>query len=556
MASQLTPYLLEPSLLNYTIAVTGDALRVSDPTLEVQTKKRAAYALKFFLDILDPLIEEEKIQRDIFHTYHAALTGTSVFCSLCPPELTIFIDLALAKSVLQDLPNVNTDSTKKSPQSANANFFELSPTQKVLSLQDTLDLIFSHLPLLTKSDRETARNASLTSHAFHNVTQLRLWRRPRDLDTVEQQVRFAFGAAISGAVSESLGNYVKRLRIRIAKGTWNMRIIQQIAFLTPTLEDLTLHWGDSEDGPEEVTNTFIEALNKILSSFPLLKHLNLAKFSYTPEIDGELAIPTEAEIPFANLESIQLYDFHWYWKPIATGLGVKLSSLDIGFGTAIDTEEIVKLSTKVPSLTSLTLGLTLTLTQAHSIVANIPRLEHVEFNTFSNPEDTYVAGIVPLLVSLGNLKTISLSTPISTAQLESLAMSSCPLEHVYLTLEESEDMGIKSRIIKLLKSKKNTLKSIFISFSGQFNIKPSDDIVDALASIPQIERIGINFDSTHNLSVTSVNSLLKNCPHLVLTDDLESLVAGNILYEAEYKVKFERMQEEKEKESEEDVLGN
>lgn len=74
--SQLTAYLLDKSLIDYTITVTSEALRSND-ALQAQTKKRAAHALKFFLDILDPSIDEENQQLETFKTYHAALSGTS-----------------------------------------------------------------------------------------------------------------------------------------------------------------------------------------------------------------------------------------------------------------------------------------------------------------------------------------------------------------------------------------------------------------------------------------------------------------------------------------------
>ncbi|KDR81889.1 hypothetical protein GALMADRAFT_114691 [Galerina marginata CBS 339.88] len=531
--SPLTGYLLDSSLIDYTVAVTNDALRASDPALQEQTKKRAAHALEFFLDILNPSVEEEKAQLETFRSYHAALN-----------------DPALAESVLKTLPAPNSTPAKADK----LDLLQLTPAQKVLSLPDTLDLIFSQIPLLTKSERDTIHQASLTSHAFHNATQLRLWRRPRDLDTVEQQVRFAFGAAISGAISESLGHFVQRLRIRIVKGGWNMRVVQKLASLTPNLVDLTLHWGDSADGPEAVTSESVTFIHNTLAAFFNLKTLYLAKFSYTPPIEGELDFPADAYLPFANLESIQLYGFHWYWEPISRGLGANLKSLDIGFGTSINGSQIADLSAKLTSLKSLNIGSGLELQDVRTIVENIPGLEQVDITNFSESEDTYVAGVVPLLASLASLKSLSLSNTIGKTQVDLLVASSAPLQDVTLVLEGTPEIG--DIISKLLKAKKETLRDISFSFDDQFVLPLSDDFVNVLASIPNLQRISVEFEPTHQLSSAPVDALLKQCPNLALTDSLEVVVTGNALYNKVYKAKFEKARDEEEKEMEEDVLGN
>lgn len=75
--AELTPYLLDSSLIDYATAATSDALRSSDPALQEQNKKKAAYALQFYLSILDPSLEGEKKQLDNFKLYHAALNGRS-----------------------------------------------------------------------------------------------------------------------------------------------------------------------------------------------------------------------------------------------------------------------------------------------------------------------------------------------------------------------------------------------------------------------------------------------------------------------------------------------
>jgi len=76
MANQLTPYLLDRSLIDYTDAVVLESLRSSDDSTK---RNRASLALGFFETILDPLIKEEKDQLDIFARYRAALNGKFTF---------------------------------------------------------------------------------------------------------------------------------------------------------------------------------------------------------------------------------------------------------------------------------------------------------------------------------------------------------------------------------------------------------------------------------------------------------------------------------------------
>ncbi|KAJ3501319.1 hypothetical protein NLJ89_g9392 [Agrocybe chaxingu] len=513
--SQLSAFLLDSSLIDYTTAVTGEALRsAADSAIHEQTKKRAAHALEFFLNILDPSIDEEKKQLETFKSYHAALN-----------------DPSLASTVVQGLP-IPQGNDKKTPSTPYSHTF----------------------PLLTKSDRDTFHSAALTSQSFHNATQLNLWRRPRDLDTVEQQVRFAFGTAISGAISDSLGQYVQRLRIRIVKGGWNFRLVEKIASLTPGVVDLTLHWGDSEDGEEPVTASAVASLHKILSSLPNLRHLYLAKFAYTPPVEGDLAIPAGAEIPFTKLESLRLYDFHWYWQPISTGLGATLKTLDIGYGTVVKADEIAALSAKLPSLTTLRIGAgQVDVPHIRKIVENIPSLEHIDITNYNDVDDEYVAAAIPLFAGLRDLKELSFNGPIGSLQVELLAGAPAPLQEVSLKLKGGDE--VLGALEKLLKEKHTTLKIVAIAFEGDAP-RPTDKTVEALAGIPLLESVLIDFDPSHQLSSSSVDGLLKQCPNLVLTDHLETLVQGNALYEKEYKAKFEKARDEAIKESEESVLGN
>ena len=74
MANQLTPCLLDRSLIDYTDAVVFKTLRSGD---DATKKKRATSALEFFENILDPLIKEDQL--DVFAKYHAALNGKFLF---------------------------------------------------------------------------------------------------------------------------------------------------------------------------------------------------------------------------------------------------------------------------------------------------------------------------------------------------------------------------------------------------------------------------------------------------------------------------------------------
>jgi hypothetical protein len=76
MANQLTPYLLDRSLIDYTDAVVFESLRSGD---DATKKKRATLALEFFENILDPVTKEEKDQLHVFSKYQAALNGKFLF---------------------------------------------------------------------------------------------------------------------------------------------------------------------------------------------------------------------------------------------------------------------------------------------------------------------------------------------------------------------------------------------------------------------------------------------------------------------------------------------
>ncbi|KAF9007445.1 hypothetical protein BDQ17DRAFT_1422821 [Cyathus striatus] len=391
---------------------------------------------------------------------------------------------------------------------------DLTPAQRVLNLPDTLDVIFSHVSALSKSGRDALYVATLTSTTFYNVAQLRLWRRPRDLDTVEQQVRFAFGVAISAAYGESLGEYVKRLRIRWQKGSWNTRLIKTIVSSCPGIKELTIHWGDAEDGMDSVTQESIQALYEILGSLPNLTHLYLFKFCAT-EVNEDLQIPDDAYVPFSNLEELQLYDFHWYWKPINEGLSPNLNSLDIGFGTLLKGAQLSELSSKTTGLKTLRLSCSVEIQDIRSFTSALPDLECIDITQFND---------------------LGMFFPNRFANQIFLAVEEIMIKIV----KGGEDNGVKA-LVDFVNKKHQTLKNLYISFEGDFKVAPKEEIVTALSSCSQLEKIFIDFDETKSqISDAVVEKLLEKCPNLVLTDGLETLVKGREFYEQKYRVKLRK----------------
>jgi hypothetical protein len=478
-----------------------------------------------------------------------------------PPRVTEpFLDESIASEVLASLP-------KPQPAPVDAvqptDVFNLTPAQRVLGLPETLSLILSHVSPLSKPGRETYKATSLVSRSFHHASQITLWSIPRDLDTVEHQVRFAFGASISIALSEPLGNHVKRLRIRRVKGGWNDRIIHKIAKVSQGVEDLTLHCGDVEDGVDPITPTFVLSLHTILSSPPKLRTLNLCKFSYTPVLDFEPDIPADGYVPFANLESLTLYGFDWYWPAISKGVGANLKSLDIGLATRLADEELLRLSTQTTALTSLNLSCSITLRILQSFVNNSPGLESITVHRYDDIDDALTNGLFAAVIQLSNLKTISFNHPIGNRQLTVLQQSSAPLADIDIKIQEdSPEAEVNQWLTELIKAKKQTLTSLGISFEGSDLLKPTDALVTALAGCPQLNSLYIDAADAGEgvvglgVSASVVESLLRNCPNLRLTPFVESLVTGNEVYEKEFKQKLEAVERELELENEEDILGN
>ncbi|KAF9553826.1 hypothetical protein CPC08DRAFT_767245 [Agrocybe pediades] len=121
--ARLTRWLLDPSLLNYTLQVTGTALRTTDPLLKQQAIKRAGNDLDFFFG--HPRWfnrRRERAARYIFRKYRTALS-----------------DPDIAEVILEDLPGAAAVSATHERNSSPAS---VSALHTVLSLQDPRHYIF------------------------------------------------------------------------------------------------------------------------------------------------------------------------------------------------------------------------------------------------------------------------------------------------------------------------------------------------------------------------------------------------------------------------------
>lgn len=339
-------------------------------------------------------------------------------------------------------------------------------------------------------------------------------------------------------------------------GGWNTPLVEKITSLCPAISELMVHWGDTEDELDPITTESLTALNNILTSLPNLKHLQLFKYSPTPEYDSQLQLPKDSHIPYSKLESLQLYGFHWYWKSISEGLGSVLKELDIGLGTQLAAGELAALAPKLSSLVTLRLSCGTTISDLRLILDTARSMECFELKVFSEFDDTYGVDLISLLVNAPKLKKISLGgISVEPAQIDSLAASTLPLEEIELSFEEGVD--VEQTLLPLLKSKRDSLKTISLSHQGLSLLQVSDEFVLGLAACTRLKTILLDLDDLQpKLTSSAVESLLKHCPNLELTDSLECIVRGNSVYEAEYKARLEKERDAEIEELEEDVLGN
>lgn len=451
-------------------------------------------------------------------------------------------DPTLAPSVLSNLPAKS--KTGASAERDHIQDAHLTPAQRVLNLPDTLDLILSHLPPLSTARRVTLHASTLTSRPLHYASQNLLWSRPRDLNTVEQQVRFAFAVAISSHSGRSLGDLVQRLAMRWVVGGRNGRLIERIATLCPGVREVLIHWGDTMDGIDEITPSSISTLHTVLSSFRNLTHLELCKYSWQNEIGFDPEYPPGSELPFSKLEFLRLDGFTYYWPPIARGLGPTLKTLWIGSNTLLDDGELLGISRKCTSLTTLNIRGYVTIEDLRSFVSHAPDLE--EISTSQSDVDgnqDLAAGFIPAVAQLQRLKSISFNGYIDVGRLAVLAGSPCPLEEITIVLAEGSTDGIyESAIRELVMSKSRTLKFLSVEFeaSDPTPTITSDALVSAFATCPHLEYICLELDHTPHVTppaAATVDTLIRNCPRLVGTPWLEELVEGNEVYEKRFRSK-------------------
>lgn len=469
-------------------------------------------------------------------------------------ECIHILDAQTAKAILDANP-VNSEIPLASTTTGRKQILEseLTPAHRVFSLPELLDVIFSHIPTLSKSGRGTLRAAALTSLSLHHAAQLHLWRRPRDLNTVKQQVEFAFGAVIG----EKLGVHVRQLRIRVIKGAWNVRLVTKIVELCPSIVEFTLYWGDAEDGSEKVTSDSVHWLSAILGLMPNLKHLTLAQFSWA-DVQSALIFPEDAHLPFSRLKTLEIRGFGWYFDVIARGLGSSLTSLDIGSHiSSYESAHVVAIARRLTALTSLRIYGYPELHQLRLFAETAPGLEIIEVMIFDDRDDSYMAEIYSIIAGLPAIKEASMGhlIPARSAQIIQLARSSAPLEVLAFSVrEDEEESAVSAALLELVISKRYTLKSIN-EWLG-FKICADSRFIEALAACPQLERIGITFDAEKlEVSNADVEKLLTQCPHLRFTNELKVLVGEHPLCEARYK-EYEKYQAAVIEELAEDILAN
>ncbi|KIY42802.1 hypothetical protein FISHEDRAFT_79131 [Fistulina hepatica ATCC 64428] len=286
-------HLLEQTILDFTTATTRAALGGVE-----NQRKTASLAHQFFVSLLDESNPAEKEKLTLFKDCLHALDAASVLASTKP----------------------------------RTEFIHLSVLQQVLRLADLLSIILSFV-----DSPQTLHAMTLVSRTIHRSAQARLWSYPRDLNTIELQVSFAFGASISGALSELLGLHVKRLHtLRLPTGE-NDRLLVKIAQLCPHVKDVRLFWADTGYDSDEmavVTPELLFTLDSFLSALPHCTNLSLENYYHVP-LDFTPTFSPNAHVPFTRLLSLHIQGFSFYFPIIMRGVreGGVLRHLEIGMNT-------------------------------------------------------------------------------------------------------------------------------------------------------------------------------------------------------------------------------
>jgi hypothetical protein len=556
-ASTLTSCLLDPSLHSIANALIHAAMLNQAGNEEVAA--RAAAASEFFVDILDRNIPAERRLLELYESCLKALRH-GVFPSSLRSFNTSF-DLWYHQGQMLYIETLKSEELRKvSVPLGSSPAIELSETSgsaftathQVLDLKDTLDLIIFHIRNETHSGRKTLCIASLVNRSFRQSAQAALWSAYIELSTVEQQVSFAFGCFMSFSRGEDLGSRVKDLRIRWLSAEGNLPVLRVIASRCRNVTALLIHQDDFRDPEDWLSLESIASIHSFLTSFPSLKQLGLCKFSYTPNYDEKILLPPDFQIPFSKLDYFRVQGFSWhpYWPSIVQGLGKSLTHLFL-HDNGISSEEIASLANKFPNLIHLTMTPDIDLPTLRTFISTARSLKTVDLNLpFWEDRPGAIDGAIEALSGLSDLEDIEIRRRLSISQVYALGDCPHPLKSFSLYLDdEVPPESYEDSIITLLEKKKTTLTQVYIDCGHTRTIPPTMALVNALASLPQLVNIAIDFSiPSEPLPSFVVELLLTNCKNLIWTDALDVLTKGNSLYEEQYKERLERGRDKKEDE--------
>ncbi|KIY46320.1 hypothetical protein FISHEDRAFT_75754 [Fistulina hepatica ATCC 64428] len=522
-------HLLEQTILDFTIAATRAALEGVE-----NQRKTASLALQFFVSLLDESNPAEKEKLTLFKDCLDALDDSG----LCPGVLTRL-------GPCQPQSHSVLASTKPRTQ-----FIRLSAMQQVLQLADLLEIILSFVDSI-----KTLHAMALVSRTIHRSAQARLWSYPLDLNTVELQVSFAFGASISGALSEPLGLHVKRLHIRRLLGGANDRLLVKIAQLCPHAKDVTLLWGDiGEDFDEAaaVTPELLFTLDSFLSTLLHCTTLSLLNYRYA-RFDFPPTFSPNAHVPFTRLRSLRIEGFSFYLPIIMRGVreGGVLRHLDIGMDTLDTFQEESMHGLALPELVSLRIFNEMDLEVLRGFVEGSPLLNDVaiynDVNVHPGPE--FITEVVSLFVSLPALCAFShVLPPIEEVDLRLIAACACPIERLDLTIWVNVRVeGVDDALCELINAKRATLRELWIEFEPSegylsedytsedldltYSFVPSVRLIESLSGCLALEKMRISCSRPPPDASAALDALLKNCPNLGFSPELEVLMRGHAMFE-------------------------
>ncbi|KIY51979.1 hypothetical protein FISHEDRAFT_70216 [Fistulina hepatica ATCC 64428] len=513
-------YLLEETILNFTTATTRAALEGVE-----NQRKTASLALQFFVSLLDESNPAEKEKLILFKDCLHALDDSS----LRPGVLTRL-------GPCEPQPHSVLASTKPRTQ-----FIHLSAVQQVLRLADLINIILSFV-----DSTKTLHAMTLVSRTIHRSAQARLWSYPRDLNTIELQVSFAFGASISGALSEPLGLHVKRLHtLRLPTGE-NDRLLVKIAQLCPHAKDVRLLWADTGYDSDEmavVTPELLFTLDSFLSALPHCTNLSLENYYHVP-LDFTPTFSPNAHVPFTRLRSLHIQGFSFYFPIIMRDVreGGVLRHLEIGMNTfdTFQQESILDLATHLPKLISLHILSYIVnemdLEVLRGFVEGSPLLEDVAISNVGVPGPEFITEAVSLCVSLPALRAFSHALPMEEVDLRHIAACACPIEFLDLNARVNAGVeGVDDALCELINAKRATLRELWVNFETSegpsYLFVPSVRLIQSLSGCPALEKMCILFSGPPPDASAALDDLLKNCPNLGFSPELEVLMRGNPTFE-------------------------